>query len=237
MISFIVPAHNEEAWISRCLTAIDVATQSLVPAHEVLVVDDASTDGTSAIAATHGARVISVAYRQISATRNAGAREARGDVLFFVDADTLVNAEIVDSALDAIEHGAAGGGCVPRFEGRLPRWFRLMYPLMVAAMRWPLRQTGGACLFCTRSAFRATGGFSQVHYAAEEDVWVKALKKLGRFVVLAEPVLTSGRSLRTQSAWTIARIFLRLVIHGADGFRDRRGLDLWYRPSREKPQS
>jgi hypothetical protein len=109
-----------------------------------------------------------------------------------------------------------------------------MYPLMVFTMRWLLHQTGGACLFCTRAAFAATGGFSEAHYAAEEDVWVKALKQHGRFVVLAEPVVTSGRSLRTQSVWTVLRLFLRLAVRGADGFRDRRGLDLWYRPSREE---
>ena len=63
---------------------------------------------------------------------------------------------------------------------------------------------------------------------------MKALKRHGRFVVLAEPVVTSGRSLRTQSFWIIARVFTRLALRGADGFRDREGLDLWYRPSREK---
>jgi hypothetical protein len=107
---------------------------------------------------------------------------------------------------------------------------------MVFAARHLLRQTGGACLFCTRRGFDATGGFSEAHYAAEEDVWVKALKRHGRFVVLAEKVVTSGRSLRMNSFWSIARVFLRLAFRGADGFRDRRGLDLWYQPNREKTQ-
>lgn len=234
MISFIVPAHNEEAWISRCLSAIEVAMRSVAPSHEILVVDDASTDATASIAGQHGARVIPVTYRQISATRNAGAREARGDIFFFVDADTLVNDAVIHSALNTIEHGAVGGGCIPQFEGRLPLWFRLFYPLMIVVMRWLLCQTGGACLFCTRESFEATGGFSEALYAAEEDRWVKALKRHGRFSVLLDPVVTSGRSLRAQSIWTIARIFLRLALHGPDGFRDRRGLDLWYRPIRER---
>jgi glycosyltransferase involved in cell wall biosynthesis len=234
MISFIVPAHNEEAWIGRCLAAIDGAVDPAMPAHEVIVVDDASTDATAAIAGEAGARVIHVAHRQISATRNAGAKEAHGEVLFFVDADTLVNPGVIQSALRAINHGAAGGGCVPRFEGWLPLWFRAMYPLMVFVVRWVLHQTGGACLFCTRAGFDATGGFSEAHYAAEEDVWVKALKRHGRFVVLDETVVTSGRSPRAQSFWTIMRVFLRLALHGPDGFRDRQGLDLWYRPFRDK---
>src|SRR4030095_3049173 len=233
MISFIVPAHNEEVWISRC-SAIASATESVASDHEVFVVDDASIDATVHIAAQRGARVVRAAHRNIAATRNSGAKEASGDVLFFVDADTLISAEIVHSALRAIEEGAVGGGCVPRYEERMPFWFHLFYPLMVIASRGVLRQTGRACVFCTREAFAASGGFSEVHFAAEEAFWIQALKHHGRFVVLRETVVTSGRSVRAQSPWTIARIFLRLIVRGPNGFRDRSGLDLWYRPFRDK---
>ncbi len=234
MISFIVPAHNEEAWIGRCLSAIATAMESVAPDHKVIVVDDASTDATARFALQRGAHVIRVAHRNIAATRNSGAKEAGGDVLFFVDADTLITGKIVHSALCAIEQGAVGGGCVPRYEEPMPAWFHLFYPLMVIASRWVVRQTGGACVFCTREAFDASDGFSEVHYAAEEVVWIEALKRHGRFVVLRETVVTSGRNVRGQSPWTIARLIARLLFRGPDGFRDRRGLDLWYRPLREK---
>src|SRR4029434_3636123 len=131
MISFIVPAHNEEVWISRCLSAIVSATRSVASDHEVFVVDDASIDATVHIAAQHGARVVRAAHRNIAATRNSGAKEASGAVLLFVHADTLISAEIVHSALRAIEEGAVGGGCVPRYEERMPFWLHLFYPLMV----------------------------------------------------------------------------------------------------------
>lgn len=234
MISFIIPAYNEEAWIDRCLSAIRTAMNTLGMAYEIIVVDDASTDATASIARDHGVQVIEVAYRQIAATRNSGAGAAQGDVLFFVDADTLVSAAVVRAAKQAIEQGAIGGGCVPRFAGRLPWWFRAMYPVLVATMR-SLQRTGGACLFCTLAGFAATNGFSEAHYAAEDDLWVKTLKRHGPFVVLDEPVVTSGRSLRTQSPWRFARLFLRLGLRGPDGFRRREKLDVWYRPAREVP--
>jgi glycosyltransferase involved in cell wall biosynthesis len=236
MISFIVPAHNEEAWIGRCLSAIRGAMESLSEAYEVIVVDDASEDATAAIAREHGARVIRVEHRHISAARNAGAREMRGDTLFFVDADTLVNAAVIQSALRHIRYGAVGGGCVPRFEGRLPLWWKLFYPFLAVAVR-VLRLPGGACQFCTRAAFTAIGGYSEAHYAAEDALFASALKKQGRTVVPAEPVITSGRNLRAHSFFTILRLLARVNFIGPDSFRDRRGLDVWYRPKREKPGS
>jgi len=235
MITFIIPAHNEEAWIGRCVSAICSAMESVDTLHEVIVVDDCSTDATSSIAQQHTARVFGVEHRHIAATRNAGAREARGDILFFVDADTLVSAHIIQSALRSIREGAVGGGCVPRFEGWLPLWWRVAYPFFVVGARL-LRQPGGSCLFSARSAFEATGGFSEVHFAAEDAVFVSALKRHGRFVVLADPVVTSGRNLRAHSFWSIARLLTRLALRGPDGFRDRRGLDFWYRPFRNKTQ-
>src|SRR5258705_7113095 len=132
MTSFIIPAHNEEAWVGRCLSAIRSALESVGTAHEIIVVDDGSTDGTSSIARQHGARVFRVEHRHIAATRNAGAREARGNLLFFVDADTLVGADVIQSGLRHIGEGAVGGGCVPRFEGWLPLWWRVGYPFLVA---------------------------------------------------------------------------------------------------------
>jgi hypothetical protein len=144
-----------------------------------------------------------------------------------------VDTQVIQSALRRIREGAVGGGCLPRFEGWLPLWWRLAYPLIVVLMRL-LHQPGGACLFCTRLAYEVTGGFSEAHYAAEEASFIAALKRHGRLVVLTEPVVISGRSLRGHSFWSISRLLTRLAFRGPDGFRDRRGLDFWYRPKREK---
>jgi glycosyltransferase involved in cell wall biosynthesis len=233
MISFVIPAHNEEAWIGRSISAIQGAVDVDREPYEVIVVDDASTDTTALVARQHRAHVVRVDHHQISATRNAGAKQSQGDVLFFVDADTLVNAQVIRSALRSIRDGAVGGGCVPRFEGRLPFWWRLAYPFAVGVVRL-LRLPGGACQFCTRGAFEATGGFSENHYAAEDALFVKSLKQHGRVVVLDEPVVTSGRSLRAHSFLTVVSLLTRLAIRGPDAFRKRQGLEIWYQPERER---
>lgn len=177
---------------------------------------------------------IGLEYRQIAATRNAGAQRAHGEILFFVDADTLANAPAIRSALRAIRAGATGGGCVPRFEGWLPWWCRLVEPLVGPAVRLMRFLPSGTFLFCTRSAFQATGGFDENYYAAEDAIFVATLKRQGRFSILAETVVTSGRKVRAHSFFSLVRLFARLVLRGPGGLRTRRGLDYWYEPEREK---
>jgi glycosyltransferase involved in cell wall biosynthesis len=234
MISFIVPAHNEEAWVGRCVSAIRSGLESLNEPHEIIVVDDASSDATASIARQQGAQVIRVENRQIAATRNAGARQAHGDILFFVDADTLVNAPAIQSALRSIKAGAVGGGCLPQFEGWLPWSWRLGFSVMERWCRWRNAYPSGACVFCTRGAFQMTGGFDENYYAMEDVAFARSLKRQGRFFIPVETVVTSGRKIRAHSWLTFARLSARWVFLGFSGFRSRKGLEFWYEPEREK---
>ena len=164
-ISVVIPTYNRAPLLRR---AVESALAQTCPPDEIIVVDDASTDATTTIARQQRAQVIRVEHRQIAATRNAGARQAHGEILFFVDADTLVDAPAIQSALRSIKAGAVGGGCFPHFEGWLPWWWRLSMPVMERLCRWLNIFPSGACLFCTRSAFQRAGGFNENYYAAEE---------------------------------------------------------------------
>ena len=114
MISFVIPAHNEAALIDRTLAAVRESAQEAGEPYEVIVVVDASTDRTHEIALRHGARVVPVNFRQIAATRNAGGRSAVGELLFFVDADTVVTTLAVRAAVRAC--GVERLVAVPRFD-------------------------------------------------------------------------------------------------------------------------
>jgi hypothetical protein len=65
-------------------------------------------------------------------------------------------------------------------------------------------------------------------------VFVAALKRQGRFAILAETVVTSGRKAREHSFFSLARQFIRLVLRGSSGLRSRKGLEYWYEPERGK---
>ena len=232
MISIVIPAHNEETLVGTTLRAVQRAVAGLDQPHEIIVVDDASTDATAAVARAHGARVVPVVHRQIAATRNAGARAARGELLLFIDADTLVTGAVVRGAVAAMAAGAAGGGCAFRFDGRLPAYARAMQAVAVPAYRL-MRLASGCCLFCTAQAFDAVGGFDQRLFAAEEAAMSRALGRQGRFVVLRAAVMTSGRKLRTFSGREILGPLVRMALSGGRSFQRREGLDIWYGERRD----
>ena len=214
MLSFIVPAHNEEHWIGKCLGSIRATMEKVGEPYEVMVVDDASTDSTHQIAERMGARTLRVEHRKISAVRNAGARAACGGIFFFVDADTQVNEQAVSAALAVLRAGAAGGGCVFDFDGPTPLWARVTLFFAVAMARL-IRWVGGCFLFCTREAYSATGGFSEELYAGEDIAFVQALKKVGRFVVLKPKVVSSGRKLEVAGPWEVLGLMLTIAVRGA----------------------
>lgn len=227
MISFVVPAHNEERYIGPTLRSIVASAGAVGEPFEVVVVDDASTDRTAAVAADHGARVVRVEHRQIAATRNAGARAARGDVLFFVDADTLANPAAVRAGLRVVRNRGAGG-CIPRFDRPLPPVWRVIYPILILGFRLA-RLTGGCFLFCSAGAFRAAGGFPVDLFASEEITFIRRLKAVGRFVVLGPTVVTSGRKFEVLTARRMLGL-VRFWLREPGAGRSRDGLDLWYGP-------
>lgn len=236
MISFVIPAYNEELLLGRTLAAIKDAAREVCEPFEVVVVDDDSTDSTAVVAETYGARVVPVKCRQISATRNAGGRAAIGDLLVFVDADTVVTVAAVRAAVSALQCGAVGGGCAFRFDGSLPLYGRVMQALAVPLYR-TLGLASGCFLFCTRAAFEAVGGFNEELFAAEEASMSRALKRHGRFVVLREHVTTSGRKLRAHSIREVLGLLIRLVFGGRKSIRQRKGLELWYGERRIDPDT
>jgi glycosyltransferase involved in cell wall biosynthesis len=229
-VSFIVPAFNEAALIGATLEAIHAAARapgSPTGPYEIIVADDASTDATAEIARAAGAEVVAVNRRQIAAVRNAGAAAARGDVLVFVDADTRLPAATWGAAIEALRGGAVGGGAAVRFDAvSLPA--RLVGGLVVEVF-CRLRLAAGCFMFCRREAFRAVGGFDERYFASEE-VWLsRALRRQGPFVMLREPVVTSGRKVRDHGLGRLLWIAARLLLGGPRAMRRRDGLDIWYR--------
>ncbi|MDQ6654389.1 MAG: glycosyltransferase [Verrucomicrobiota bacterium] len=233
MISFIVPAHNEEFELPATLRALRVAADAAAgQPYEIVVVDDSSTDGTGRIAIEFGARVVPVRLRQIAAVRNAGARAAIGDTFVFVDADTHITATNVTQALEALDAACVGGSARFKPDRAVPLWARLFLRLF-CAVYFTLGLGIGAFIFTRRQHFEAVGGFDERYFAGEEMYLTLALRKLGRFVILTEPITTSARKIRMHSGRSLFAQWLRMLLGGRNVLRGRQALDLWYDGKRE----
>ena len=206
MLSFVVPAYNESRYIAAALESIHAAARAVDEPYEIVVANDASTDDTPQIARDHGARVVDSGKRQIAATRNAGAAATSGEFLFFVDADTHVHAALVAEALRALRSGAVGGGARVGFNAAVPPWLPLFMAVFTPVYFGIGRWAAGCFVFCTRAAFDAAGGFDETTYAGEEIHFSRALKKVGRFVILREWVATSPRKVEGRTFWQLMRI-------------------------------
>ncbi|PYI97618.1 MAG: glycosyl transferase family 2 [Verrucomicrobia bacterium] len=233
MISFVIPAHNEEVELSSTLIAIHAAASPVMQPYEVIVVDDASTDATSEIAMRAGAKVVRIDRRQIAAARNAGGHAAQGDYLFFVDADTRINRTHITEAIAALNAGYAGGSARVAVGGFVPLWGRIFLRAF-CALYFGFNLGAGAFLFTTRRNFEAIGGFDEQYFVGEEVYFSLALKKLGRFKVLRETILTSGRKLRMYPAKQILGNFFGVIVGGRRVARSRAKLRIWYDGKREK---
>jgi glycosyltransferase involved in cell wall biosynthesis len=230
MLSFVVPAYNEALELPATIKAIHSSAKN--QQYEIIVVDDASTDTTAKVAQNAGAKIVSINRRQIAAARNAGARHAQGDTLFFVDADTRINKKHVDGATAALKEGCSGGGARIVVDGAIPLWARVLTKAF-CALYFALNLGAGAFLFTTRKNFDAVGGLDEKFFIGEEIYFSIALRRLGRFRILREPVVTSGRKLRMYSAREILGNSLSVILRGPRAARARKGLHIWYDGKRE----
>lgn len=215
--AIIVPAYNEEAYLTDTLVAAREAMNA-APGQEgtLIVVDNHSTDRTAEIAARQGAdHVVYEEINQIARARNTGARKAGEDeacdYYVFVDADTHLPGELLATALDALETGeTVAGGAITASDTPLP----FHVERLLATWNWFARRIGmaaGSFVFCRRDAFDEIGGFDERVYAAEEVLLSRKLRRWGKrrgqkFRVLSEPpIVTSGRKSEWFSAWDFAR--------------------------------
>jgi glycosyltransferase involved in cell wall biosynthesis len=145
---------------------------------EVIVADNASTDGTGELAADRGCRVVPVERRLIAAARNGGAHVAQGEILCFVDADTRIAPETFNAIITALERSdvvAGSTGC------RLERWsvgialsYAFLFPMMI------LMKMDTGVVFCRRDDFATIGGYDENRRIGEDVAFLMALRGLGK---------------------------------------------------------
>ena len=235
-LSVVIPAFNEAHLIEQTLQSVTTsiaANQQAGFTSEVIVVDNNSTDNTAELARQAGARVVFEPINQIGRARNAGAAQATGDWLLFLDADSLLSPDLLADILQLIASGKfMGCGSTLRMDG-LPWWAHLtlqFWTTVSVLCRW----AAGALVVCRRDAFQEVGGFDQTLYALDEVRLSKHLKQWGhrhglQFTILTRhPLETSSRKVTLYSSREIAGQIFRIFFLPKKTLQDKKHLSVWY---------
>lgn len=235
-LSIVIPAFNEELLITSCLESISRSLSANAKpgfTHEIIVVDNNSTDKTAQLARNAGAKVVFEPINQIGRARNTGAANTTGDWLLFVDADSLLNPGMIADIVQLIESGQyVGCGSVMHMPD-LPWWGTAVIRLWTVCsivFRW----ASGALVVCRTDAFREVGGFDQTLFAADEISLSQLLKQWGRkrqlkFAILTRhPLVTSSRKIKLYSVGEIAGQIFSVLLSPRKSLQDKKKLPIWY---------
>jgi len=186
MISVIIPVLNESHTIGSCLSRLSVQ----IGHHEIVVVDGGSQDSTLDIVRSfmNVKHVCSSMGRGIQ--MNLGAGIAKGDILLFLHADTLLPTRALCKIESIMEQtGIVAGSFALSFDDSslLLRLYSLF-----SRINHILFTYGDQGLFMARRAFESIGGFEEIPIMEDVEIQ-KRLRRLGRFVKVRPPVCTSAR--------------------------------------------
>jgi GT2 family glycosyltransferase len=216
-ISVIVPVFNGGPQLSKCLEALVASRTRDV---EIIVVDDASTDDSTAMATAMGLSVVHLARNSgPAAARNAGALVAQGDILFFVDADVVVAPDAIDrvapifadrpdvaAVFGSYDDHPAGAGLVSQYRNLLHHFVH-QHANVEASTFW------AGCGAIRRSIFMSLNGFDaeRFRYPSIEDIELGVRMRRAGFRILVDKGL-QGTHLKR---WTLRSVVKTDIIRRA----------------------
>jgi glycosyltransferase involved in cell wall biosynthesis len=234
-VSVVIPTLNEENVVTGVLD--DLRAQTVRPS-EVVVVDAASTDRTAEQVGRYPEVRLLRAAPPVGAQRTLGGREARGDVLVFLDADVRLPADFLERLVGAFASRRLAVGCPWYWPHRSTAaitavfaWFGALFFLLQKLVPCG----AGPCIVTTRAAFERAGGF-RPELTFDDIAFVRRAARGARFAVLPVRVFVSDRRFRRYGTPRVLLTYLALSpfftlsLFGAANiikypFGDYRGID------------
>jgi len=237
VFTVVIPAHNEEKYIGKCLRAVISASKYVRPdSVEIIVVANRCTDRTAAIAKHYGARVLINDDKCIAAIRNTGVRAAEGRIVVTVDADSMMTKRSLSEIRENLESRKyIGGGTIPKFD-------RMSLGIAVSTMYVALNllpvmiknggYVSGAMFWFYKRDFEAVNGFDESLVSLEDMDFAVRLKKYGsrqgrKYGTLKHSyVMTSSRKFDEFGDWYLIknRRLTKRIFTG----KDRKAADSFY---------
>ena len=234
LISIAIPAFNEEKLLPATLAAVSEAGAAFDARGwemEVVVCDNNCTDRTAEIARAARARVVVEPENQISRSRNAAGRAAKGDWIIFLDADSTPSTELFEATAALMERAEVIGGGAVVTAGAMPFWGRVGLGGWNCVSR-VFKLPAGSFIFCRARDFRELEGFSTKLFAAEEiEFGLRLRRQAWRQrqrvrIIRHPPLLTSNR--RIQAPWAMLAFVLIAALTLGLSLRWRGGCGMWY---------
>ncbi len=203
-ISIIIPTYNEAGRIAQLIKHL----KSADPGAEVIVSDGGSDDGTRAIAATEGAAALVSPVKGRAGQMNHGVKQSKGDVLYFVHADTRPPDTFPGIINKAIITGHDHGSFRTRFAKG---------PLILKVNAWftrfdqPFFRGGDQSIWMTRELFERCGGYKKEMLIMEEYDLLDRLRKLGNFHLSTESTMISARKYANNPWLRVQLVNLKVV--------------------------
>ena len=223
----VIPAHNEEDYVVRCINSVKRAASFYGGKVEIIVVCNRCTDNTAELARQNGARVLYNDERCIGSVRNTGIREAKGEVVVTIDCDNRMTTGTLQEIAYLMATGLfIGGGAPMRFD-------RNSFPLFFndVLCKAGFNLTGRYCgiFWAEKKTFLEIGGFSEKK-AMEDVATAGKLKKLGemrgkKYTVLRRNYLiNSTRKFDDMGDWLYFKLLFKnagTLIRAAFGDKSR----------------
>ena len=187
-ISVIIPVLNEAERLATLLPELRKRSETGAVS-EIIIVDGGSGDGSPEVAAGNGARVLN-SPKGRARQLNEGARSARGEIFYFLHADSLPPAGFDRWILHAMEGGPQAGCFRLRFDP--PHWFLNAFA-WCTRFNHPICRGGDQSLFVPRSWFEEAGGFDEAFQIYEDNEFTGRLFSEYSFRVMPAYVTTSSR--------------------------------------------
>jgi glycosyltransferase involved in cell wall biosynthesis len=185
MLSVIIPTFNEEKYLPRVLDSLAHQTYA---DYEIIVADADSTDGTRTIASQHGCRV--VPGGRPAQGRNAGARNAKGDYLLFLDADVTLDPRFLQDLMDRMRSyqlKVASGFITPESDRLIDKLLVMVSNLYHFAVQRINPHASGFYIVAQKSLHDQIGGFNEELFLTEDHDYVIRAARLGKFRYLWYP--------------------------------------------------
>lgn len=201
-ISIIIPVLNEAENLPQLMEVIRQRNSGLI--NEIIVADGGSTDNTTKLAKELGAKVIISPKTGRAAQMNAGAGVAKGDILYFLHADTYPPENFDKLISDSITNNIGAGCFLLKFDCNHPG---LKFYAYFTKYKTRFVRYGDQSLYIKASLFKEIGGFKESLVVMEDQEIYHRIRKYADIRIIQKPVVTSAQKYRVNGVVRLQLIF------------------------------